>query len=149
MLGIVYVSRAVTAFDHRALNELAALAAKKNATLGVTGYLYYERDRFLQYIEGEEVATRSLMATIRGDKRHDVLSESAHETLPARRFPSWGMRWLAKSELVQIHMEQLLSDHLLLMSACYEADDDWRRITWRMVDTLAKFYQDAHIPRRQ
>lgn len=139
MRGIVYVSRAAATFDDSALTELAAQASERNAELGVTGYLYFERDRFVQYIEGNTEQVTDLMSRIEKDSRHEVLHQIRTDDVEKRRFPSWGMKKLVRSNLVEIRLEHLLTDHLLFLHTLPGKKDDWGQCVWRMVERIAEF----------
>jgi hypothetical protein len=94
VFGLAYSSRALTAFDDEALLELADCAAAKNEQLGVTGYLYFRNELFIQYLEGEQKAVEDLMAKITTDPRHKILSIVPLPSCPERIFPHWYMRFL-------------------------------------------------------
>lgn len=98
VFGLAYSSRALSGFDDEALLELADNAAVKNEELGITGYLYFRGNLFMQYLEGEQSAVEELMAKIATDPRHEVLSSIALPSCSDRVFPHWYMRFLG-SEL--------------------------------------------------
>ena len=87
MRGVVYVSEALVYFDKMALESLAAEAAALNFDRGITGYLYFEKDRFVQYIEGDDDTVDELMEVIGRDARHRVLHSVVEDDLGERRYP--------------------------------------------------------------
>ncbi|MEM1174649.1 MAG: BLUF domain-containing protein [Pseudomonadota bacterium] len=141
MLGIVYVSEAQMYFDNMSLESLAADAAARNFELSITGYLYFEKDRFVQYVEGDEAVVSGLMEGIRGDVRHRILHEVTEEDIGKRRFPSWHMRYLSRQELESIKLEHVLTDYLLYMDTMKESapvnSTNWETIVWGMVNRLS------------
>lgn len=139
MRGIVYVSKAAVPFDDAALTELTARASERNAELEVTGYLYFEKDRFIQYIEGGTEQVTELMSRIEKDSRHEVLHQIRTDDVEKRRFASWGMKKLVRSDLVAIRLEHLLTDHLLFLHKLTGKKDDWGQSVWRMVERIAEF----------
>ena len=94
--GLAYSSRALTAFDDQALFKLADDAASKNEKLGVTGYLYFKDELFMQYLEGEQKVVEELMAKIATDSRHEITSSIPLPSCPDRVFPHWYMRFLGQ-----------------------------------------------------
>jgi hypothetical protein len=138
MHGIVYVSRALVPFGPEELDALASRAAERNAELGVTGYLFFEKDRFIQYIEGEGDAVRGLMTRIEQDPRHEVLNQLFGE-VAERRFPAWSMQRLQQHDLAEIRLERPLSDYLLFTAPAAHRTENWSDTVWRMVQTLSKF----------
>ncbi len=144
MRALVYVSDEQTPFDEERLAALASRAATRNAELGVTGYLYYAKGRFLQYLEGEVATVSNLMDHIASDARHDVRTIFHSDELAERRFPSWGMRWINSGRRMQIELESVLADHLLFIEsvrANITLDHDWHPQVWSLVDKLAQAQQ--------
>ncbi len=140
MRGIVYVSEAQMYFDNMTLESLAADAAARNFELQITGYLYFEKDRFVQYIEGDAAIIGELMDAIRDDRRHRILHE-VDEIIAERRFPTWHMRYLSRTELEAVKLEDVLTDYLLYMDNVGELapvnSSNWESIVWGMVDRLS------------
>lgn len=139
MRGVVYVSEALVYFDNMALESLAAESAALNFERGVTGYLYFEKDRFVQYIEGDEDTVDELMDVIARDTRHRVLHSVTEDDLSERRFPSWHMRQLRRNELVQVKLEHLLTDYLVYLDSRDKerAERRSRSLVWGMVNRLS------------
>ena len=73
------------------LNGLLAQCRKNNADLGITGMLLYKDGNFMQVLEGEESAVRSLYAKISNDPRHkgELLLQQGIQK--ERQFPDWSM----------------------------------------------------------
>ena len=66
-------------------------ARGNNKAKGITGALLLSRDWFVQTLEGDEAAVRTLFAVIESDPRHDSVSLLETGTVPARAFPRWSM----------------------------------------------------------
>ena len=91
MFFLTYVSTANQDLSKADLNELLAQCRRNNARLGITGMLLYKDGNFMQVLEGEESAVRSIYAKIGGDPRHKgeiVLQQGTQEE---RQFPGWSM----------------------------------------------------------
>lgn len=136
--SVVYVSRETTPFDPLKLTGLQEQSSRKNARVGVTGYLCYDRKRFVQCIEGQPEVVEELFQTIHSDERHEVLAWDSAVSPEGRRFPDWGMKWVTTADLLEISMEHLLTDHLLLLERVRDSDQTWRRLIWQMVGRLAE-----------
>lgn len=137
--AIVYVSQATQRFSENELLDLAQSAADRNAANGITGYLFFHRERFLQYIEGAPLPLERLMESISCDARHRVMASARDEPFDQRRFPRWHMRWLERPDLVEIQMEHLLADQLLLEHDYGRHHSTaWSASVWRMANTLAR-----------
>lgn len=136
--GIVYISKAAVGFNLPELKELSEIASECNQQHEISGYLYFEKGYFLQYIEGENTIVDRLLDNIKKDKRHEVLNIQAITEIGARKFPTWHMHRLTKSSLIQINMENVLMDYLTYCSTKENIDINEENI-WRMVDKLSKF----------
>lgn len=137
--GIVYVSKALQRFDTADLEEISNRASIANNELEVTGYLYFENDRFVQYIEGEKDVVESLMERINSDPRHEVINQFPREDIENRKFPSWNMKYVSKNMVSEIKLEFVLMDYILMISnELYEPRGDKEKI-WSMVDKISYF----------
>ena len=91
MFFLVYVSSAVRPFLSSELVDLLAQSHAHNTETGITGMLLYKDGNFMQAIEGEEEAVRTLYAKIRRDPRHRGLLTLLQGPLAERQFPDWSM----------------------------------------------------------
>lgn len=74
--------------------ELGALftqARSNNKGRGFTGALLLSNDWFVQILEGDEAAVRSLFARIKTDPRHDSVVLLSADDVPDRVFSRWAM----------------------------------------------------------
>ncbi|MEM7207397.1 MAG: BLUF domain-containing protein [Pseudomonadota bacterium] len=140
MKSITYISRALSDFDDDQLSILAADARVCNEKAGVTGYLFYSRKRFLQYIEGDDRVVDDLMSRIEQDSRHTVVHQTSELSLKQRRFPDWGMsaRWIRCDEVARIQLETVIYQHLEFSKRTSASQIDWRNTVTRMLDRLAE-----------
>jgi len=95
MHHIIYLSRAVVPFSDARLNALLMQARDRNAVLGITGFLVYGNEQFLQVLEGEESVVRALYASIQSDPRHCDVLAYADKRIDARAFDGWEMAFQA------------------------------------------------------
>ena len=90
---VSYISKFARPLSRDEISKLAADAAEKNRSLGVTGMLMSSGGIFYQVLEGPVEAVDDLYRKIAADPRHqDVLVLSAHEEVEDRQFPSWAMK---------------------------------------------------------
>ena len=134
MLSIIYTSDALEPFDVDSLRELALNAAIKNRELDITGYLFYERGRFFQYIEGNFEVTRNLLKIINKDKRHKIIKVLEQDGLEKRRFPSWHMQYLSMNSLQVVKKESIIIEKMRTMRALDIPSDNVK--TQKMVNEL-------------
>lgn len=136
MIGLVYSSREQVSFNEASLLELAELAAQRNAEAEITGYLYYDKGNFTQYIEGEREAIDRLTASLDRDPRHSIVA-TFEEEIALRRFNDWSMQLLHRNQLVQIKMEHILTDYLKFASRLSSEHLENVHPLWQMVDAIA------------
>jgi hypothetical protein len=136
--GIVYTSKARVAFTATQLEALGEHAARANTRLDITGYLYYARGRFTQYIEGGDDAVNGLMGRIALDPRHGILRTLATDDFAARRFPEWRMHVLKQSDLVELRLEHLLTEFLDTMAMMDDPGPRTVATAWQLVDSIAR-----------
>ena len=80
------------------LTKILDAAKSNNAKKDITGMLLFIQNQFIQYIEGEETAIKSLFEKIRKDPRHysvQIMSEGNNKT---RHFSGWTMGYKALDE---------------------------------------------------
>lgn len=138
LTGLTYVSKAKILFDSVLLKSLATEYSKENKNYKITGYLYFDKNIFTQYIEGPMENIHQLYSNIKKDRKHEVLNELIYNSLTKRKFPNWGMKWLDKSMLGQINLEFILTDYLIFNSQTGNLTLNEKAV-WRMIDKLATF----------
>jgi hypothetical protein len=97
MHHIIYLSRATAPFTDDQLHELLEQARVRNATLDVTGLLLYGSQQFMQVLEGEEAAVRTIYEAIKRDPRHQNVTAYADKGIEQRAFAGWDMAFEATS----------------------------------------------------
>lgn len=94
---LVYVSQAVKPMSVADLDAILAQSRANNPALGVTGLLLYryspdtDSGHFIQCLEGEEAAVRTLYETIARDRRHHTKLVLDRGEAAARMFGDWAM----------------------------------------------------------
>ena len=89
--ALVYVSQKSERLSGHSLSALVAGAAQFNATVGVTGILLFDGQRFLQYLEGPQEGIEAAFSRVRDAKSHGELMVLANGIVGSRFFPSWSM----------------------------------------------------------
>ena len=133
LTGIVYVSKALKHFDEDALKTLIEKSASNNSKFGITGFLFYKKSHFLQYIEGKDKQVNALMKRIHSNADHQMRFASTQTQMSTKKFESWSMVLIKK----RITMELVLLDYLIAVSgSSSELQDDQYANIWRMVDKI-------------
>jgi len=73
------------------LTAIVKTAKHNNPEQGITGVLFFDRDRFVQVIEGEKAALDALLARIKEDPRHDHIDIIFNVEKEDREFADWNM----------------------------------------------------------
>ncbi|MCO8270082.1 BLUF domain-containing protein [Actinoplanes sp. TRM 88003] len=71
--------------------EIRDSARRNNAENDVTGVLLFNRDYFLQCLEGDAQVVTATFRTISGDTRHSEVTLIAVHDVAERSFPDWSM----------------------------------------------------------
>lgn len=109
MRHIIYRSIADPQFEANDLFRLVYRSRMMNGQAGLSGFLVFSEGRFLQLLEGEEVALGETFARIRRDQRHrdiEVLSDRAIRT---KLLGEWSMRRIPAGD------QRALRSHLRAM----------------------------------
>jgi FAD-dependent sensor of blue light len=91
MLRIFYISAATRFATASELNEILAIARKRNSADNITGVLLYHDGSFAQILEGPEKAVRACFQRIQNDPRHSGCSIILEESATERYFENWSM----------------------------------------------------------
>lgn len=110
MYHLMYVSYAKQHFSDDALTELLIKARKNNSNLGITGMLIYRDGNFIQVLEGEEDAVKSLYKLIKDDIRHDGAIIMSEGEVSERQFAKWAMDFRNYSKNALFTPEEMAND---------------------------------------
>lgn len=88
---LIYISTACHALRAAELPDILTVSQRNNRRVGVTGMLMFDSIRFLQALEGDEVAVRSTFERIRADYRHRGVVTLSDRQITAREFGTWDM----------------------------------------------------------
>ncbi len=80
----------------RELGALFSIARSRNKERQITGALLCTDDAFVQLLEGDETAVRSVFDHIAHDERHDSVLLLASGLVPERVFSRWAMAEVAE-----------------------------------------------------
>jgi len=83
------------------LKQILASAIKNNAHLAVTGGLVFNRNYFMQVLEGDRSTVTKLFTTISGDTRHDQIELMHVKDARERLFGAWSMGFASTPELIK------------------------------------------------
>ena len=91
MHHLIYLSWASTPFSEQQLQDLLRQARRHNSEVGITGFLFYGKERFMQVLEGEEATVQALYELIKRDARHQNVLCFANKPIEQRAFGEWAM----------------------------------------------------------
>lgn len=74
-----------------ALRDILSASRRNNAQTGVTGYLIFDGNTFLQVLEGPQAAIAATIARIEADKRHRDVETIYWKPAEQRQFGEWDM----------------------------------------------------------
>jgi hypothetical protein len=128
---VSYISKFSRPLSREEITQLAADAAERNRTLGVTGMLMSSGGIFYQVLEGPVEAVDQLFQKIAADPRHqDVLVLSSQEEVEDRQFPSWAMK--------KVNLDEEATSRLEPIKALLEAIVVQREAMQRVMRVLSR-----------
>ena len=89
-----------------ALRDILSVSRRNNARDGITGYLIFDGETFLQILEGLKATVEATAARIEADKRHREMSVLAFKASANRLFPDWSMAGYLRSPTHQAVFER-------------------------------------------
>lgn len=89
--AIAYVSRATRSFIPEQLDALLLDARMFNASVNVSGVLFFHKDRFFQYFEGPAESVDAVYSRIRNSSSHHQIVELLATDTARRYFDTWHM----------------------------------------------------------
>ena len=101
---LVYFSKNKIPTDGSAavqLKQILASAIKNNVHFAVTGGLVFNRNYFMQVLEGDRTTVTKLFTTISGDTRHDQIELMDVKDARERLFGAWSMGFASTPELIK------------------------------------------------
>ena len=75
----------------KVLADIVDTAKENNPNHGITGVLFFDRDRFVQVIEGEKSELDELLSHIKADPRHDEIDVIFDVPTDKQEFAEWNM----------------------------------------------------------
>ncbi len=101
LVSMLYRSRATGSFNESELSSLVAGAREHNLLRQVTGALFYEDGRFMQWLEGPRDSVEELFTTIGRDPRHSEIEIVSVGPTTSRLFADWNLRLLRRGKSVR------------------------------------------------
>lgn len=98
---VIYVSTATEPLSVEQLLELLDVARRRNERLGLTGLLLYSHGRFMQVLEGPELAVIEVFGSIQKDPRHKNIDTLRFECKQGRNFPDWRMGFRNHTDAIE------------------------------------------------
>jgi hypothetical protein len=91
MQRLLYISTSRSRVTQPVIDEILRVSRRNNAAAGVTGLLIAGGNRFLQVLEGDDLAVSRTFDRIQRDDRHFAMVQLAKQTIDERSFGSWSM----------------------------------------------------------
>lgn len=98
LISMTYVSRANSDVSAEDFNEILKQAQENNAANGITGMLTFNKDYFLQTIEGPRAQINRLLYGLIADQRHYDLQLLETREIKHREWAKWSMNYASPTE---------------------------------------------------
>ena len=93
LMSMTYASRANPNVSAKDFNEILQQAQVNNAANGITGMLTFNKDYFLQTVEGPRAQINRLLYGLIADQRHHDLQIIETRELKHREWSKWSMNY--------------------------------------------------------
>jgi Sensors of blue-light using FAD len=90
-----YVSTPRAGMDEPQLRQILGAARDKNPPRGLTGFLAFTSEHFVQVLEGSRAALTDCFTRIARDDRHHSIVLLSFEAIQQRDFSEWSMGYMA------------------------------------------------------
>jgi hypothetical protein len=98
LVRLIYVSEATAGITIVDVEEILKLARRSNQLNDISGMLLFDRESFLQVIEGDAEVVTSLFRRIANDTRHRRLKLLQFGEVGQRMFEQWTMEFAGESD---------------------------------------------------
>ncbi|MEM9387991.1 MAG: BLUF domain-containing protein [Pseudomonadota bacterium] len=98
LISLTYASRANPDVSPKDFQEILRQAQENNRDNGITGMLTFNREYFLQTIEGPRAQINGLLAKLINDRRHHDLQVIESKEIKAREWAQWSMNYASPTE---------------------------------------------------
>lgn len=92
MHQLIYSSIARPGLSPDDVFRIVEQSARNNPSADLTGFLLFQRGRFLQLVEGPLMSLEMLLTRLARDDRHQNLTVLSRLPVAQRSFPRWRMR---------------------------------------------------------
>jgi len=99
MYRIIYASRRKPEFKLTDITAMLIKARGRNSNMGISGFLVFGKDQFLQVIEGFEPVVKALKKKIYEDPRHYDTRTIMEGKVDNLLFTKWNMAYFSPSDL--------------------------------------------------
>lgn len=106
LVSMTYASRANPDVSAKDFNEILQQAQENNAANGITGMLTFNKDYFLQTVEGPRAQINRLLYALIADQRHHDLQLIETRELKHREWSKWSMNYASPTEVnAAVHLK--------------------------------------------
>lgn len=90
---LIYTSRAAKEMSQKDVDAVLDVARRSNQELGITGFLLYDGEHFVQLLEGDREHVEQVFDKISGDTRHSGIQALICQQAESRTFSNWSMAY--------------------------------------------------------
>lgn len=99
LVRLIYASKISSAFEIEHVKDIVEKATRRNIKNDITGLLCFNRNYFLQCIEGERSVVNETFNKICADERHERVTMMSYDEIKEREFTDWAMEYVPESQV--------------------------------------------------
>ncbi|MCB1188965.1 MAG: BLUF domain-containing protein [Leptospiraceae bacterium] len=99
LIRLIYASKVNNQINPKIIQDILDSSRRNNPKKGLTGILCFNKDNFLQCLEGSRKSVNEVFTTIAKDKRHAEIVILDYNEIYERSFERWAMGYAGETEL--------------------------------------------------
>ena len=107
---VIYCSKLLPEYDLKEVYSILKKARETNPELGLSGYLIFGNDCFIQILEGFNAPLTMLMQKIMADKRHTDIKILQDEEIKFLEFQNWAMGFANLTEEFSDELKEYMQE---------------------------------------
>ncbi|WP_070965364.1 BLUF domain-containing protein [Vibrio sonorensis] len=112
LVRLIYASRISDGMSNQDIENILESARKNNRKENVTGVLLFNRNYFLQCIEGSRSKVNQIYHKILNDQRHQEIVILSYDEINKRDFSDWHMGYIPETAVTMPITQQFSSSEI-------------------------------------
>lgn len=139
----LYLSKAKQHFNDADIQQLVYQSRIRNKERNITGFLNFQRNYFVQYIEGKKEEIANLKKVLSNDERHEIVIW-LEKPITNIQFNVWSMRRIENEVFRKLDMASFIMEELSKLRSVPTITEAMIDDMWENIAIVAKYYKFLH-----